>query len=70
MYSPLIKEITMKYSFETSEYHKFISGDVIFLFLGLLGLEKLMKQKQFFLHLILTPLYLKGCAALLVLVFA
>lgn len=47
VYSLLIKEITIKCSFETSEYHDFISGDIIFVFLGLNWLEKLMRQKQF-----------------------
>lgn len=45
--SLLIKEITVKYNSETSECHGFISGDIIFVYLGLSRLQKLMKQKQF-----------------------
>lgn len=70
-YSLLTKEITGKYNIKTSEYHDFISGNIIFVYLGPNRLQKLMKQKQF-----VFPAsdsydpYLEDCLALLVWGFA
>lgn len=66
-----MKEITVKYNFETSGCHGFISGNTVFVYLGLNRLEKLMKQKQFVFPASdsYAP-YLDVCFALSVLGFA
>lgn len=45
--SLLTEDITVKYNFEASDCHGFISGNIVFVYLGLHRLQKLMKQKQF-----------------------
>lgn len=70
-YSFLMEEITIKYNLETSESCAFRSGNIMFVFLCLNELEKLMKRKQFVFSASdsFTP-YLETCIVLLASVFA